>query len=276
MRTELVSIPTETAPLDGALYAPDGEPRGGVLVLHGNTMNFYVGAPRFLPPRLTELGYVCLAFNRRGHDVLSTRGGRDLEGGAYQTAAQAARDNELAAAFLADQGFPEPIAVGHSNGGMLGADFAARHPETRALVLLSAHRGGRRNDRLQLDDGSMPLLAGPAADEVLAQAEQLVAEGRPRELLLVPGWWRVISAESLVDRAYNTADTLANAPHIRCPTLFLRGDQEPASVYPAEEFQRLAGGPCDVEILEGGDHFYTGREETVCDVVAEWLTRVLG
>jgi hypothetical protein len=28
--------------------------RGAVLLFHGNTMNFYVGAPRFLPPVLTR------------------------------------------------------------------------------------------------------------------------------------------------------------------------------------------------------------------------------
>src|SRR5579862_7085294 len=54
MRTELVSIPTDTLPLDGAFYEPEGGARaGGVLLFHGNTMNFYVGAPRFLPPRST-------------------------------------------------------------------------------------------------------------------------------------------------------------------------------------------------------------------------------
>ena len=52
MRTELVSIPTDTLPLDGAFYEPDGgAAAGGVLLFHGNTMNFYVGAPRFLPRR---------------------------------------------------------------------------------------------------------------------------------------------------------------------------------------------------------------------------------
>jgi pimeloyl-ACP methyl ester carboxylesterase len=34
--------------------------------MHGNTMNVYTGAPRFLPPYLTGLGYACLAYNRRG------------------------------------------------------------------------------------------------------------------------------------------------------------------------------------------------------------------
>jgi hypothetical protein len=46
MRTELVSIPTDTLPLDGAFYEPEsGATAGAVLLFHGNTMNFYVGAP---------------------------------------------------------------------------------------------------------------------------------------------------------------------------------------------------------------------------------------
>src|SRR4030088_1876167 len=54
MHTELVTIETDTLPLDGALYQPDGGgTTGAVLLFHGNTMNFYVGAPRFLPPALT-------------------------------------------------------------------------------------------------------------------------------------------------------------------------------------------------------------------------------
>jgi hypothetical protein len=53
MRTELISIATDTLPLDGAFYLPDTAASGAVMLLHGNTMNFYVGAPRFLPPVLT-------------------------------------------------------------------------------------------------------------------------------------------------------------------------------------------------------------------------------
>jgi hypothetical protein len=56
MRTELVSIPTNTVPLDGALHQPDGPATAGaVLLFHGNTMNFYTGAPRLLPPALTAM-----------------------------------------------------------------------------------------------------------------------------------------------------------------------------------------------------------------------------
>jgi hypothetical protein len=79
MRTGLISIATDTLPLDGAFYLPEAEPSGAVTLFHGNTMNFYVGAPRFLPPVLTRLGFACLAFNRRGHDILSIRDSRAAE-----------------------------------------------------------------------------------------------------------------------------------------------------------------------------------------------------
>ena len=86
MRTELISIATDTLPLDGAFHLPDGEPTGGaVLLFHGNTMNFYVGAPRFLPPVLTPRRFACLAFNPRRHHILSIRDSRAAEGAAFQT-----------------------------------------------------------------------------------------------------------------------------------------------------------------------------------------------
>ena len=101
MKTTLVSITTDTIPLDGLWHEPDSETprgtvRGAVLLFHGNTMNFYTGVPRFLPPVLTRLGYACLAFNRRGHDILAIRNSRAAEGAAFQTYAEAIEDNGLA------------------------------------------------------------------------------------------------------------------------------------------------------------------------------------
>jgi len=57
VKTTLVSIATDTIPLDGAWHEPDSGTavRGAVLLFHGNTMNFYTGAPRFLPPVLAAL-----------------------------------------------------------------------------------------------------------------------------------------------------------------------------------------------------------------------------
>ena len=294
MKTELVSIATHgaplygalytpapldgalytPAPLDGALYTPSAGPiRGAVLYFHGNTMNFYVGAARFLPPVLTRIGLVVLAFNRRGHDILGTRASRIAEGGAFQTTAEAIEDNRLAARWLAERGYPAPIVIGHSNGGMLATRHVVDHPQTPALVLLSAGRGGARQDP---SGGSEKLFAGNRLAELTAQAQALVAQGRGRDLMFMPGWWYVISAESFLDRLATVPDTIALASQISCPVLAIRGDREDRDRYPAEEFQAAAGGPCRVCIVESCDHFYNGREQHVAAIVAQWLAETLG
>jgi len=273
MRTELISIATDTLPLDGALHLPDREPvSGAVMLFHGNTMNFYVGAPRFLPPVLTQLGFACLAFNRRGHDILSIRDSRAAEGAAFQLTREGIEDNNYAAGWLAQRRFPRPVIIGHSNGGMLAVKHVSDHPETPAMVLLSAHGGGRDGVQRTSRAG---MLAGNRLEEITARARVLVSAGRGRELMLVPGWWYVITAESFLDRMTEMPDVLDLAPTIRCPTLFIRGDEESPEVYPAEGFKKRSGGPCDVEIVEKCNHFYVGREAVISELVSRWLARTL-
>jgi pimeloyl-ACP methyl ester carboxylesterase len=273
MRTELISIPTDTTPLDGAFHEPEGGANAGaVLLLHGNTMNFYIGALRFLPPVLTRLGYACLAFNRRGHDILSVRNSRAAEGAAFQLTREGIADNRIAAEWLAARGFAHPVVIGHSNGGMLGVRHVVDHPQTPALVLLSAGRGGNTSVR---HGSAAGLLAGDRFEEISAQARALVKAGRGRELLLMPGWWYVISAESFLDRLTEVPDTIALAPSITCPVLCIRGDKESRDLYPAEEFQSRVTSPCTVEIVSNCDHFYVGREDRVAAIVSSWLARTL-
>lgn len=274
MRTQLVSILTDTIPLDGAFYEPErGTVTEAVLLFHGNTMNFYTGAPRFLPPVLTKLGLACLAFNRRGHDILTTRASRAAEGGAYQFTNEAIADNNYAATWLADRGFGHPVVIGHSNGGMLGVRHVADHPQTPALILLSAAPGGKVKDD---SGGRERIFAADRMIEITAKAKKLVAAGRGRELIFMPGWWYVISAESFLDRIDSMPDTVGLASNIHCPVLTLRGDKEERACYPAEKFQQQCGGPCTVEIVSNCDHFYNGREDYISQIVSSWLVKTLG
>jgi len=139
-------------------------------------------------------------------------------------------------------------------------------------VLLSAHLGGKNIMERTSHAG---LMAQDRVEEFTARARELVASGRGRELMLMPGWWYAISAESYLDRLTETPDALALAPTIKCPTLYVRGDKESRESYPAEDFRARAGGPCDVEIVPDCDHFYNGREEAIQVIVSSWLAKVL-
>lgn len=267
----LVSIKTDTHPLDGIFYAPrTARVSGSVLLLHGNCMNFYTGPSRFLPELFTSLGYACLAFNRRGHDILATLNSRQAIGGAFQLTTQAIADNEYAARWLERQGWPAPWVVGHSNGGMLGVQYVSQHRETPGLILLSAHRGGHGIGQMISDAG---LFAMDDFDGIRTRAQALANAGRGEELMLLPGWWYAISANSFLDYTGELPDILELAPRIECPTLYIRGSQESDTVYPAEAFQRRVAGPCEVQIIADSDHFYTGREEDARQVIADWLER---
>src|SRR5438270_12715521 len=111
------------------------------------------------------------------------------------------------------------------------------------------------------------MLPGDRLDEITAQARALVAAGCGRELMRAPGWWYVISAESFLDRMTEMPDVLELAPAIRCPTLFIRGDEESPETYPAEQFKERAGGPCDVEIVPNCNHFAVGGGAAICELV---------
>ncbi|MBI1201259.1 MAG: alpha/beta fold hydrolase [Rhodopseudomonas sp.] len=274
MNLELISIETDTYPLDGIFYRPRNLPvRAVAMFLHGNCHNFYMGPSRFMPETLLAEGIACLAFNRRGHDMVTSLDGRNIGGGSFQLAHEAIADSGYAAAWLRDRGFVNPIVIGHSNGGVLAAQYAAEHPEAPAVVLMSAHRGGAGITELMSGKG---LFGRDRLPEVKAQAERMVAEGRGRELMLLPGWWWVASAECVLDYAANMPDTLVNAARIKAPVLYLCGDQEPADLYPLEKFASLCTSPCETHILANCDHFYTGHEAAVSRLVTDWLVRTCG
>ena len=272
MQLELVSIATDAEPLDGIFYTPaDGAIKAAALLFHGNCHNFYTGPSRFLPQVLAARGVASLAFNRRGHDMVTSLHGREVGGGSFQLAREAIADNRLASDWLAARGHLNPIVIGHSNGGMLAAQHCGDdYGKPRALVLMSAHIGGTENVQ-QISAAGM--FAQDRLPELTAQAEAMVAAGRGRELMLLPDWWWVISAESFLDRARDTPSTIANASRVRCPSLYLRGDQEAPASYPCEAFAERAGAPCEVRIIPDCDHFYTGREADVAEQVAAWLAQ---
>lgn len=269
---ELVSIETETNPLDGLFYRPRGGIRMQALVLHGNCMNFYTGAPKFLPPALASLGIATLAFNRRGHDVIATVNSRAFTGGAFQRIDEAIADTYHAERWVRDQMDTPLLLIGHSNGGMLAANHAAGRQDIAGLVLLSAHQGGPGMVPFASANG---LLAAERLPEITSMARDAVADGRGDELILLPGWWYAITADSLVDNLDRLPVTMDLASKVFCPTLCIAGDQEPSEMYPAAAFAKATSGQAKAQIITDCDHFYTGQFDAVTSAVTNWLRTLL-
>jgi pimeloyl-ACP methyl ester carboxylesterase len=169
---------------------------------------------------------------------------------------------------LRARGFDNPIVIGHSNGGVLAAHYAAEHPQTPAVVLMSAHVGGKTITRRMSANG---MFGRDQLAEIETRARHMVAEGRGKELMLLPGWWWVASAECVVDYTDNMPDTVACAARTKVPVLFLRGNKEVVELYPAEAYAAKCTGPCEVRILPDCDHFYTGQEKAVSELILHWL-----
>jgi pimeloyl-ACP methyl ester carboxylesterase len=119
------------------------------------------------------------------------------------------------------------------------------------------------------------LFAGEQHEAFLDRARGLVAQGHGDELMLMPGWWYAVTAQTFLDFCTQLPDTVALAPQIHCPVLFIRGDKEPAAMYPAEAFRDRATGKCDVRVVAECDHFYNGQEGAVCGLIVDWLRRSL-
>ena len=281
MITELVTFRTpDGVALDGVFYQPNASPRSriadtAVLLVHGKARNFYTGPSRFLVPHIVERGVAALAINRRGHDVIyarvGERGPQGGDGAAWEVFADSQEDLRGAADWLTERGFARLALVGHSFGGVISATFAARQPErVAALVLCSPVAGGPS----YLERVSEHWLAGEGLPALLARARELRAAGRGEELLLTPKWWWAISARSALE--LDVPDLAASAAGVQCPILATRGSLEIPDLYPIERVREAVGRRAVTRIVDAGDHYYTGRERELGELVAGWLAETLG
>ena len=270
MNIDLISIPTNTHPLDGLFYAPEVNLKNQnvVQIFHGNTMNFYTGCCKFLPPDLVSMGIATLAYNRRGHDILAIRNSRDIEGGALQLTSEAIADNKYARQWLLRKGYLAPICIGHSNGGVLAAKHASTYHDTPALILLSAHIGGKEMLPMASSKG---LFGSSEFPKIIEIAKTMTAEGQEDDIIKMPGWYWITTPRSILDLAENLPSLIEEAPKINCPVLFVRGEKEPEDLYPAEIFKKKCNTQVDIAIIDNSDHFYVGHEDIVSRVICDWL-----
>jgi pimeloyl-ACP methyl ester carboxylesterase len=267
-------VATETAdgiPLHGILIQPVKSMSKLALVwIHGFGANFYFSAYLRLGQALAAHHYAFLVGNTRGHDfgvMLEPRGRPPYLGGAaWERLEESPLDLAAWIDFALGCGFAGIVLGGHSLGAVKVTAYQAQQQDARVrgVVLASPPLRPSWNTR-----------AYPAA---LAQAEQLVAEGRSEELFAGP--WGPVSAQTYLSFDQFKFDQFGcqtpspNIARVRCPLLIVLGAKEEQVSIPKdlEVIQRnaVAAPRVATHVIDGANHFYTGHEPEVAAILAHW------
>jgi alpha/beta superfamily hydrolase len=238
--------------------------------VHGKGSSVLSGPSRFLPPLLPGIAH--LAVNMRCHDLAYTVGTDDwaVDGGMWEDLSTGHLDLAAGVAHLRERGVEQVVVSGHSSGGFYAADLMPREPDVAAWVLLSP---------LTASSNPFPLWWPDPAEQARAadRAHALVAEGRGRELIPVPGWFHAISAASLVQRLAEPPGLWeSNVRQRSAPMLLAWGDAEPRHALWDRLFGELARPGDRRVVLPGAGHYYRGYEDQLAAAVGDFLTAATG
>src|SRR5262249_23345072 len=126
-------------PLDGVIREPTRRRRAALIWVHGLGSTFASGQPliEVLSRRLNRVGVAYLKFSNRGHDIV-VRGGRRLQGSAFERFTECVEDIRTTIAFARRAGYRTIILAGTSTGANKVLHYAARTRDrrVRGLILL--------------------------------------------------------------------------------------------------------------------------------------------
>jgi pimeloyl-ACP methyl ester carboxylesterase len=267
-------VSTKTADgiqLHGVLIEPAGSlSKPAIVWIHGFGANFYFAPYLRLGHAVAVHNYAFIVGNTRGHDfgVMLEPHERTpyLGGAAWERLEESPHDLAGWVDFALRRGFAGTVLAGHSLGAVKVTAYQAQHQDrdVRGLVLASPPLRPSWNTR-----------AYPPA---LAQAEQLVAEGRPEELFAGP--WGPVSAQTYLslDRfnfdQFGCATPSPNIARVGCPLLAVLGTQEEQVAMPKDldviKRNAIAAPSVETHLIEGADHFYTEHESEVAAILTHW------
>jgi pimeloyl-ACP methyl ester carboxylesterase len=270
---------TDGVPLAGVLFEPHGRrasARPLIVWLHGTG-----GASVFESQRTNLLGAAFAArgiaffpFNNRGAQIVR-RAGERLGGAAFERIRDCVFDIDGALRELRRRGYRKIFLAGHSTGANKVAVYDRLEPRNRVkgYVLL----GGADDTGLMLQE-----LGARRFRTTLERARAMIRARRgdelmPRRLMT----WRAFHDMANPDGDYNVfpfdARVRGRRPFrvvrgIRKPSLYIYGDRDEYRPDVAQLAQQVGPG-AEIVVLRDTDHGFTGREEELAELIAQWIFR---
>lgn len=302
LQPELIQITTsDNLLLPGLFFEPNPQSKKALISLHGNggssTLRHQKLTHAFVE-ELTSQGISYLPFNNRGAgyytkvDLAKAEGDETSRkyGMAYELMAETVADIDGAINFLRDRGYEDIYLLGFSTGAnkICLYNFLKPNNSVRKYILAC---GGDDTGIYYNTWGSEKFYA------YLEEAKMAVENGRGRDLILdLVKEGNLISYQSLLDTLdpdgnYNIfpyyeilnnkrlgkKKLLHEFSSIMKPTLVIYGDQDEHSYGKVPEILNIlkeyqnAQTSIDYQMIEGGDHGFTGKENELAHQVAKFL-----
>ncbi len=259
----------------GVALAGRGMP---LVVVHGFTAEGFLYAQTL--SRLVSMGFKVVAIDTAGHG--GTAGLPDGGANMKQYA-------ELLRRIIDHLGIRRAVLAGHSMGGRLVTELAARHPERAiAVLLIDAIVGDAWDRRVQLFRFSPALLALTGLALVLdtastvplvrdpVQARKLGRLAGPTVLNHVRRPWRLIGPGVSILRSGSTRWMLERLADEEIPVAVLHGERDvPVPIRTGRDAARRARG--ELITVRGASHSWLLKDpETLPAIVRHLLHRSLG
>jgi len=274
--------------LAGLLFEPPRASKRAIIWLHGGG-----GASVYESRRTNLLATVFIAqgiaffpFNNRGSGIVR-RAGDGLGGSAFERIRDCVADIDGAIRELWRRGFRDMTLAGHSTGANKIAVYDHYKPRNRAkrYVLLA---GGDDTGLLyaQLGARKFNALLTKAKSMIKARRGDEPAPSIPGQTMLS---WRALYDVANPDGDYNvfpffeamTRTRLSRRPFryiraIRKPSLYIYGD---CDQYCFDDVPRCVSivaqqvsGRAEIVVLHDADHGFSGREEELGALIANWIS----
>lgn len=257
---ELFRLATADGLTHFGAYYPAREPSPlGIVLVHGMTGSFIGEIEGAVPPLLAEAGLAVLAANNRGNGLL---------GAATEKVAGVLPDIGAAIDAMQARGFDRIALVGHSKGGVKVCYYLAEtgDPRVAGLGLLSPASSFH-----QMPGWIAAQFGGKDAQRWLKKAARLASKGKGERIFTDSAWPYLVSAGTLADHAAACRDdVLDRLQEIQVPVLAACGSLELDWCTVVATLRSGAPEGFRVEVIQGADHVYTGKETELAALLIEW------
>ena len=202
-------------------------------------------------------GCAAVVYSRYGH------GRSDVLGESRRVDYMHVEALEVLPELLARLEVPDPVLVGHSDGGSIALIHAAAHPEVRGLVLMAPH--------VFVEDLTVKSIAEAKTTFERTDLPQKLARYHADAAKTFRGWNDIWLHADF--RAWNIEECL---PSVRCPVLAIQGfDDEYGTMAQLEAIARQTGGPIELLRLSDCRHSpHRDQPRAVLEATARFVDRL--